>query len=132
MTLGLPDPTGHRLAQSVVAVADKTLPDNVNRKAPVTPHVITALLHKLTKTNLPLIKQVIVTAAVFAFFTFARMNDLQTLLEGDVIEFQTHIEVYFNRAKNEQRRHGNLVCLDNRAQDADPADRLSLGEALQA
>ena len=67
VTLGLPDPTAHRLAQSVVAVADKTLSNNVNRKAPVTPHMIMALLHKRTETNLPLIKRVIVTAAVFAF-----------------------------------------------------------------
>ena len=94
--------------------------------------MITPLLHKLAETNLPLVKRVIVAAAVFTTFTFARMSDLQTLLEGDVIDFQTHIEVYFDRAKNNQRRHSNLVRPDNRAQGAELADRLSLGEALQA
>lgn len=59
------------------------------------------------------------------------MSNLQTLLEGDVIKFRTLIEMYFDRAKNDQRRHGNLVRLDSRAQGEQQDKLPSLGETLQ-
>lgn len=130
-TLGLPDPTDDRVVRNVVAVAEKTLPANVNRTSPVTPDMVAALLRKLQEGDMPLVERVILTEAVFAFFTFARFDDMNCLLAGDVIEFDAHWEVYFDKAKNDQRRNGNLVRLDKHVPEEAAADQLSFGGALQ-
>jgi integrase len=122
--LQLADPTRDPSIRALYSVAERLLPANINRKDAISPEMIVSILRELAGGKLSLEDQVGASAAALAYFTFARHSDLAVLRCEDVTVGPSYVEIFFERAKNDQRRHGKL-CHVPRAQGL-----LDLGSVL--
>ena len=106
--LQLADPTRDPSIRALYSVAERLLPANINRKDAISPEMIVSILRELAGGKLSLEDQVGASAAALAYFTFARHSDLAVLRCEDVTVGPSYVEIFFERAKNDQRRHGKL------------------------
>ena len=105
-------PTKHQMCKSVREAAKRELGTQVkNRKDPVSLETLLAMVALLTPRGAPIWAVSLAALAMTCFAGFLRYSDCSVILVGDVKFYDTHMEIFIGKRKNDQFRKGMWLPL---------------------
>jgi len=108
---GLPDVTNHPVANSVRSSARRfLLSGQVNQKDPLPLGLCMTAVHLLLQwDSLSALRSA--TYIMVSFAGFLRFDDARSLFCDEIRFYPTHMELFLEKRKNNQFRHGETICI---------------------
>ena len=105
------DPTGHPLVKQVLEGAKRILAHKTDKKEPITPEILKALVDKYATTHATLSDIRTLTICLLGFAGFFRYNELAKIKECDLRFFKENLEIFVESSKTDQYRDGAVVVI---------------------
>ena len=101
------DPTGHPIVEQVLEGANCILAHKIDKKEPITPEILKALVDKYTTTHAMLSDIRTLTICLLGSAGFFRYNKLAKILRF----FIEHLEIFVESSKTDQYQNGAVVVI---------------------
>ena len=107
---GFPSPTDHPFVRMTYEGAVRLCEKSPRSpKDPITPEILKCLFNAFNSDSLADLRFLLMCA--LGFFGFFRIEELLTVQLKDISIKDTHLEIFLEKAKNDQHRDGNIVYI---------------------
>ena len=109
IAVGIQDPTCNMLPRLVVEAAKRQLGRETVKKDPITPDILEKIVSSSDKSCLK--SQRVVVICLLSYAGFLRYNEMANVRRCDIQFFESHFDLFIEKAKNDVYRDGNHVVI---------------------
>ena len=108
---GLPDPTENQLPKMVRDSAVRLLGKGQNKKLPIMPTDLFALVDKFDMTTISLLDLRTITMCLLAYAGFFRFDEISNIRRSDIVFYPTYVKLFVEQSKTDICREGKWVFI---------------------